>query len=69
MNRRLLEELVRKEDRGNPLIINMISKRVRQLFKGDRAMIEDRQLTDPIDIAVREFLDGKLTLKKDQDGK
>lgn len=65
MNRRALEEFFKKEDKKAPLVINMIVKRVRQLFKGDRAMVEHQQVMDPVDVAVREFLDGRLESKED----
>jgi DNA-directed RNA polymerase subunit K/omega len=66
MNRRALEELFKKEDKKAPLVINMIVKRVRQLFKGDRAMVEHQQVMDPVDVAIREFLDGRLEVKEEK---
>lgn len=63
LNKRFLDELTKKEDKA-PLVINMISKRVRQMYRGDKPMIEDRQIVDSVDIAVKEFLEGKLTVKK-----
>ena len=66
MNRRALEELYKKEDKRAPVVINMIVKRVRQLFKGDRAMVEHQQVMDPVDVAIREFLDGRLEIKEEK---
>jgi len=66
MNRRALEELFKKEDKRAPLVINMIVKRVRQLFKGDRAMVDHQQVMDPVDVAIREFLDGRLESKEEK---
>jgi DNA-directed RNA polymerase subunit omega len=63
MNRRLLEELIKKEDKS-PLVINMISKRVRQLYRGDKPAVEDHQSVDSVEVAVKEFLEGKLEIKK-----
>ena len=68
MNRRLLDELLRKEDK-NPLVINMIAKRVRQLYRGDKPAVDDHQSVDSVEVAVKEFLDGKLEVKKSTDEK
>lgn len=68
VKRHLLEELCKKEDK-EPLIINMIAKRVRQLLRGDKALVEDRQLVDSVDVAIKEFIDGKLQVKKSLDEK
>lgn len=68
MNKRFLEELIKREERPN-LAINMIAKRVRQLFRGDKPLVEDHHLVDPVEIAIKEFLDGKLEVKKQQESK
>jgi DNA-directed RNA polymerase subunit K/omega len=68
MNRHLLYELLKKEGKS-PLVINMIAKRVRQLYRGDKSMMDDHQLTDSVEVAVKEFLDGKLEIKKSVDEK
>lgn len=60
----LLDELCKKEDNNKPVVINMIAKRIRQLFRGDKQLVDDRHLTDPTDVAIKEFLEGKLQVKK-----
>ena len=68
MNRRLLEELLRKEEK-TPLVINMISKRVRQLYRGDKPTVDDHHTVDSVEIAVKEFLDGRLEIRKSAEEK
>lgn len=63
VNRNLLEDLCKKEDKI-PLLVNMIAKRVRQLMHGDKASVDEKQLIDPVDISIKEFLNGKLVVKK-----
>jgi DNA-directed RNA polymerase subunit K/omega len=55
-----LGELIR-ERRGNYLVVNAVSKRVRQLQTGDRylALPADGS-RDPVRIALQELLDDKL---------
>ena len=62
MNKRFIEELVGREPRI-PVAINIVAKRIRQLFRGDRAMVDTHLLTDPVDISIKEFLDGRLDVK------
>ena len=63
----LLDELCKKEENNKPVVINVVAKRVRQLFRGDKPLVEDRHLTDQADVAVKEFLEGKLQIKKKEE--
>ena len=49
-----------------PLLINIIAKRVRQLLRGDRPLIEARDLKDPVQIAFKEYYLGKLKIENEQ---
>ena len=45
-----------------PLLINMVSRRVRQLVAGQRPLIKpDSPSQPPMDIALKEIAEGKLT--------
>ena len=45
-----------------PLLINMVSRRVRQLVAGQRPLIKpDSHNQPPMDIALKEIAEGKLT--------
>ena len=49
---------------ANPeLLINVVSRRVRQLNQGHRPLIEVTPKMQPVDIALKEILDGKLTFE------
>ncbi len=63
VNRNLLEDLCKKEEKTT-LVVNMIAKRVRQLMRGDRATVDEKHLKDPVDVAIKEFLNGKILIKK-----
>lgn len=46
----------------NPqVLINVVSKRVRQLSQGQRPLVETGPRLDYADTALREIIDGKLT--------
>jgi len=46
----------------NPqVLINVVSKRVRQLTQGHRPMVEVGARLDYADIALREIIEGKIT--------
>ncbi len=48
----------------NPdLLINVVSRRVRQLTQGHRPMIQVEPRMDPVDIAMKEITDGKLSFE------
>lgn len=44
-----------------PVLINVVSRRVRQLSHGHRAMVETGTRNDFADTALREIIDGKLS--------
>ena len=45
-----------------PLLINLISRRVRQLNRGDRPLVKpDGAFMEKMDIALKEVAEGKLT--------
>ncbi|MFC1498331.1 DNA-directed RNA polymerase subunit omega [Verrucomicrobiota bacterium] len=49
-----------------PVLINMVSKRVRQLNAGFRPYVKPKNLNeDKLDIALREIAEGKLTAEID----
>lgn len=59
MSSTLLEEALKKVP--NPqILVNVISKRVRQLSQGHRPMVEYGPRTGFSDIALREVIEGKL---------
>ena len=43
------------------ILINVVSRRVKQLRYGMKPMIESLERLDPEDIALREIIEGKLT--------
>lgn len=50
------------------LLINVVSKRVRQLGMGHRPLVEATPRSSLTDIALREIIAGKLTYEVDSDG-
>ncbi len=49
---------------ANPeLLINVVSRRVRQLNQGHRPLIEVTPKMQAVDIALKEIADGKLTFE------
>ena len=50
------------------LLINVVSKRVRQLGLGHRPLVEATPRSSLTDIALREIIAGKLTYEADTDG-
>ncbi len=50
------------------VLINMVSKRVRQLSAGSRAMVDIEGRMGLADIALAEIAQGKLVLAKSEDG-
>ena len=45
------------------LLVNVVSKRIRELFRGSKPLVERLSDSEPIeDIAVREFRAGVLTI-------
>jgi DNA-directed RNA polymerase subunit omega len=45
------------------VLINIVSKRVRQLKFGDRSLIYSLEKLEPEDIALREIIEGKIAFK------
>jgi DNA-directed RNA polymerase subunit omega len=66
MTSQLLEEAA-KIIPSTPVLINVVSRRVRQLSHGHRPMIEAGPRMGFSDIALKEIIDGKLTFA-DEDG-
>lgn len=46
-----------------PILINMVSKRVRQIAQGRPALVERRPGMREADIALQEIIQGKITVK------
>lgn len=51
-----------------PLLINMVSKRVRQLNNGRHALVERRPGMGYADVALVEIIDGKVILVDEETG-
>lgn len=45
------------------ILINVVSRRVKQLRYGKRPLIESLERLDPEDIALREIIEGKITFE------
>lgn len=43
------------------VLINVVSRRVKQLRRGQRALVESLEKLSPEDIALREIIEGKIT--------
>ncbi len=48
-----------------PLLINMVSKRVRQLNQGRPALVERKPGMREADIALTEIIEGKIRIERD----
>lgn len=56
----LLSEAMKIE--GNySILVNVLSKRVKQLYAGNRPLIETKEDDDNLYIALREFVEGKIS--------
>jgi DNA-directed RNA polymerase subunit omega len=66
----LVEEAAKKIP-NFPLLVNVVSKRVRQLSAGHRPMVDVGPRMGFADIALKEIIDGKLSfeLKKTEEEK
>ena len=63
MNPELLEQ-ARKKLPSVPLLVNAVSRRVRQLNSGMRPYLMPKDKNEQnIDIALREIIEGKLTVE------
>lgn len=71
MSSTLLEEALKKIP-NQQLLVNVVSKRVRQLSQGHRPMVDSGPRLGLSDIALREIIEGKLTFEMpsalEQDG-
>jgi DNA-directed RNA polymerase subunit omega len=43
------------------VLINVVSRRVKQLRRGSRALVESLEKLSPEDIALREVIEGKIS--------
>ena len=43
------------------LLINVVSRRVKQLKRGNRPLVESLEKLSPEDIALREIIEGKIS--------
>jgi DNA-directed RNA polymerase subunit omega len=62
MSSQLLEE-ASKVIPNTALLVNLVSKRVRQLTMGHRPLVEVGPRMSNADIALKEIIDGKLTFE------
>ena len=46
-----------------PVLINAVSRRVRQLHAGDRPLLKPKRGEEPEDVALREIAEGKLAVE------
>ena len=46
------------------ILINVVSRRVKQLRRGPRALVESLEKLSPEDIALREIIEGKITFQE-----
>ena len=49
------------------LLINVVSRRVKQLRRGSRALVESLEKLSPEDIALREIIEGKISFEISDD--
>ncbi len=45
------------------VLINVVSRRVKQLKRGQRPLVESLEKLSPEDIALREIIEGKITFE------
>ena len=45
------------------ILINVVSRRVKQLKQGNRPLVESLEKLAPEDIALREIIEGKISLE------
>ena len=51
------------------LLINVVSRRVKQLRRGSRALVESLEKLSPEDIALREIIESKISFDIAEDQK
>lgn len=64
MNKELLKAAAARMP-NVPILINAVSKRVRQLYAGHRPYVKPERGEEAEDIALREIAEGKLTVEID----
>jgi DNA-directed RNA polymerase subunit omega len=62
MSSQFLEEALKKIP-NQQVLVNVISRRVRQLSQGSRAMVDHGVRMGFADIALKEVIEGKLTFE------
>jgi DNA-directed RNA polymerase subunit omega len=62
MSSQLLDEALKKIP-SQQILVNIVSKRVRQLAQGHRPMVEHGARTGFADIALKEIIEGKITFE------
>ena len=67
MNKELLQQ-AQERIPSKPVLINVVSKRVRQLHAGHRPFVKPERDEEPEDIALREIAEGKLIAEIDTSG-
>ena len=45
------------------ILINVVSRRVKQLKRGHRPLVESLEKLDPEDVALREIIEGKISFE------
>jgi len=65
INPRLLEQAQQKVP-NTELLINIITRRVRQLAQGHRPLVQPEPRMEFADIALKEIVDGKLSWEVDE---
>ena len=64
MNKQLLK-VAKGKITSTPVLVNAVSKRVKQLYGGHRPYLKPHPGEEPEDIALREIAEGKLTVEID----
>lgn len=64
MNVVLLEK-ARKQVTSIPILVNLVSKRMRELINGKRPLVKPDPDEERVDIVLREIAEGKLTAETD----
>jgi DNA-directed RNA polymerase subunit omega len=55
-----IRDALKKVDDPN-ILINMVSRRVKQLRQGNRPLVESLEKISPEDTALREIIEGKIS--------
>ena len=60
------DEYIREAQKSIPdpnVLINVVSRRVKQLRRGSRPLVESLEKLSPEDIALREVIEGKISFE------